>query len=145
MQRGKYVDGAFDPDLVTASARAMAEHWRPVPPPTWVTALPSAARPGLVDAFARALADRLGLPYVECLTLGAGTEPQKAMQNSVQQLRNVHEKLGIRGESVHDGPVLLVDDIVDSGWTMTVAGWLLATHGSGPVHPFALAVASARE
>ena len=44
-----------------------------------------------------------------------------------------------------DGPVLLVDDIVDSGWTLTVAGHLLRTHGSGPVYPFVLAVASARD
>jgi ATP-dependent DNA helicase RecQ len=48
-------------------------------------------------------------------------------------------------EAVLPGPVLLVDDIVDSRWTLTVAGWLLRTSGSGPVHPFALAVASARD
>jgi ATP-dependent DNA helicase RecQ len=43
------------------------------------------------------------------------------------------------------GPVLLVDDLVDTRWTLTVAGSLLRTHGSGEVHPFALAVASARD
>jgi ATP-dependent DNA helicase RecQ len=41
-------------------------------------------------------------------------------------------------------PVLLVDDIVDSGWTMTLAAALLRRHGSGPVYPFALAKASPR-
>jgi ATP-dependent DNA helicase RecQ len=40
------------------------------------------------------------------------------------------------------GPVLLVDDIVDSRWTLTWAGYLLQSHGSGPVHPFAFAQAS---
>ena len=82
---------------------------------------------------------------MDCLTVGHAAKPQKALQNSVQQLRNAHEKLAVVGDRVLPGPVLLVDDIVDSGWTMTVAGWLLATHGSGPVYPFALAVASARE
>jgi ATP-dependent DNA helicase RecQ len=37
-------------------------------------------------------------------------------------------------------PVLLVDDLVDSRWTMTVAGRELRRHGSGPVLPFALAL-----
>jgi phosphoribosylpyrophosphate synthetase len=41
-------------------------------------------------------------------------------------------------------PVLLVDDMVDSGWTLTLAAVLLQHHGSGPVHPFALAKASPR-
>ena len=145
VQRGKYVDGAFSRELADASARAIRDRWHPTPAPTWVTALPTSSRRGLVDAFARSLADRLGLPYVEALTVLDGAEPQKAMQNSAQQLRNAHLKLGIDGPAVRPGPVLLVDDIVDSGWTLTVAGWLLRTHGSGEVHPFALAVASARD
>jgi ATP-dependent DNA helicase RecQ len=67
------------------------------------------------------------------------------MQNSVLQLANAREKLGIDESRVRPGPVLLVDDLVDSRWTMTVAGSLLRTHGSGAVHPFALAVASTRD
>ena len=38
-----------------------------------------------------------------------------------------------------------LDDLVDSGWTLTVAGWLLREEGSGPVHPFALAATSGRD
>jgi ATP-dependent DNA helicase RecQ len=67
------------------------------------------------------------------------------MQNSTQQLRNAHGKLDIKDAPVPAGPVLLVDDIVDSGWTMTVAGALLRSRGSGPVHPFALGMASGRD
>jgi ATP-dependent DNA helicase RecQ len=145
VQRGKYVDGSFSAELVTASARAIRDRWRPTPAPTWVTALPSSARRGIVDAFARSLAGQLGLPYVETVSVLHGAPPQKAMQNSVQQAQNAFEKLDIDGSAVRPGPVLLVDDIVDSRWTMTVAGWLLRTHGSGEVHPFALAVASARD
>jgi ATP-dependent DNA helicase RecQ len=36
--------------------------------------------------------------------------------------------------------VLLIDDMVDSRWTMTVAAWLLRAHGSGRVFPFALSL-----
>ena len=39
------------------------------------------------------------------------------------------------------GPVLLIDDIVYSRWTLTVAGHLLQQQGSGPVHPFVFAIA----
>ena len=42
------------------------------------------------------------------------------------------------------GPVLLVDDVADSRWTLTLAAVLLRLHGSGPVFPFALARASLR-
>jgi ATP-dependent DNA helicase RecQ len=37
------------------------------------------------------------------------------------------------------GPVLLVDDLVDSRWTLTAIGYRLLDAGSGPVLPFALA------
>jgi ATP-dependent DNA helicase RecQ len=39
------------------------------------------------------------------------------------------------------GPVLLVDDIVHSRWTMTVGAWLLRENGSGEVWPLALSLA----
>jgi ATP-dependent DNA helicase RecQ len=60
------------------------------------------------------------------------------MANSAQQARNLDGALAIRA-AVPDGPVLLVDDMVDSGWTMTVAAWLLRKNGSGEVFPLALA------
>jgi ATP-dependent DNA helicase RecQ len=57
------------------------------------------------------------------------------MENSAQQLRNVDGVFGIRG-TAPAGPILLVDDVVDSRWTMTVLGDLLLAAGSGPVYPF---------
>lgn len=145
VQRGKYVDGRFSQELITASARAIRDRWHPEPPPAWVTAFPSTATPGLVHDFARSLAAALGLPYVDALTVREGAAPQKDMQNSAMQSANAYAKLGVIEDAVRPGPVLLVDDVVDSGWTLAVAGWLLRSHGCGPVHPFALAVASARD
>jgi len=40
-----------------------------------------------------------------------------------------------------DGPVLLVDDVVDSGWTATVVARLLRRAGAPAVLPLALALA----
>jgi ATP-dependent DNA helicase RecQ len=144
VERGRVADGRFSEALVVAAVRAIRDQWRPEPAPAWVTAIPSRGT-GRVGQFAAAVAAELGLPYVECLTTRAEGQPQKAMQNSVLQLANARDKLGIDGLAVLPGPVLLVDDIVDTRWTMTVAGALLREHGSGPVHPFALAIASSRE
>ena len=63
------------------------------------------------------------------------------MANSTQQARNVDGSLAISREPMPAGPVLLVDDMVDSRWTMTVAAWLLRSNGSGEVWPLALAFA----
>jgi ATP-dependent DNA helicase RecQ len=99
----------------------------------------------MLEAFAADLAGRLGIPHVPAITVRAGGAPQAEQQNSAQQLRNVHDKLAADASLVRAGPVLLVDDIVDSGWTLTLAGALLRDAGSGEVLPFALAAASARD
>ena len=71
-------------------------------------------------------------------------DPQKSMQNSEQQYDNIRGAFTQLRSQVHRGPVLLVDDIVDSRWTMTAIGWLLREAGSGPVYPFALADTAGR-
>jgi ATP-dependent DNA helicase RecQ len=66
------------------------------------------------------------------------------MLNSAQQAANARARLGVSGSAVRSGPVLLVDDVVGSRWTLTVAGSLLREAGAGPVLPFALAVSPTR-
>jgi ATP-dependent DNA helicase RecQ len=56
----------------------------------------------------------------------------------------LHEAFGVPAELaavLGAGPVLLVDDLVDSGWTMTLAGRALRRAGAPGVLPLALAVA----
>ncbi len=89
------------------------------------------------------MALQLDLPYYAALERVSDAPEQKTMQNSSMQARNVVGTLGIRNE-IPDGPVLLVDDILDSGWTLTMAGYLLRTYGSGLVYPFTLAQATGR-
>jgi ATP-dependent DNA helicase RecQ len=137
IRRGKHVDGRFDDHLVTAAAELIRGRWRPDPPPAWVTFVPSRRHPELVPDLARRLAAALGLPCEDVVVRVRDTERQKLMQNSPQQYGNVRGAFEIRG-SVSGEPVLLVDDIVDSRWTLTAVGWKLLEAGSGPVHPFAL-------
>ncbi len=129
--------------LLLAAASTIRDRWRPEPGPEWVTSVPS-ARGSFVREFALALATELRLPYVDTMAT-AGGGPQGLMENSVRQLGNVARKLSSVASAVPGGPVLVVDDLVDSGWTLTYAGWLLRGAGSGAVHPFTLAEAGSRD
>jgi ATP-dependent DNA helicase RecQ len=141
---GKYATGRFSDALVEAAAKLIEERWKPHPYPEWVTAVPSRRHPELVRGFAERLATRLGLPFQPLLHQTRDTQPQKQMENSVTQLRNLLAAFEITGK-VPGGPVLLVDDMTDSGWTMTLLAVILQAHGSGPVYPFALAKSSPRD
>ncbi|MGZ4640004.1 MAG: hypothetical protein ACXV2J_13205, partial [Actinomycetes bacterium] len=67
--------------------------------------------------------------------------------NSAFRLAAVHERFAVPADMAAAlgglaGPVLLVDDLVDSRWTLTVAGRALRRAGAPGVLPFALAVAA---
>ena len=95
-----------------------------------------------MDDYARRVALKLDLPFVECISKQRVTTPQKEMENSYQQASNLDKAFLVDGSLVRSGPVLLIDDIVDSRWTFTVAAALLRMEGSGPVFPLALADSS---
>ena len=143
VRTGKQQDGRFDDRLVAAARDLVRDRWQPDPGPEWVTFVPSLRRPELVPDFAARLAQSLGLACKDVVVKARDTEPQKTMQNSQQQYRNVRDAFEITGE-VPSGPVLLVDDMVDSRWTLTVVGSLLLDAGAGPVLPFALADTAGR-
>ncbi len=141
---GKYTDNRFADELVTASTHLIQE-WRPQPALAWVTCIPSRRRPDLVPDFARRLAAALKLPFRLCLVKIADRPEQKDMANSAQQVRNVVDSFGFSADPVLPGPALLVDDMVDSGWTFTVAAALLRDRGCSAVFPFALADTGSRQ
>ncbi|MFH1604587.1 MAG: helicase-related protein, partial [Pseudomonadota bacterium] len=144
VRRGKYQDGCFTDELVAACAK-LVRAWNPLPAPTWVCCIPSLRHVALAPDFARRLAAALNLPFQPVLSKTEERPEQKTMANSVQQARNVDGALAIDRSAVLPGPVLLVDDMVDSRWTFTVAAWLLRSHGSGEVFPLALAVTGNRK
>ena len=143
-QEGKDSARHFADDLVAACA-AMYREWNPRPAPTWVTCVPSLRHPVLVPGFAQRLAGALGLPFHPVIVRTDARPEQKEMANSAQQARNVDGSLGLTGAAFPPGPVLLVDDMVDSRWTLTVATWLLRSNGSGEVWPLALSETGGNE
>ncbi len=142
VREGKYERGNFSDELVDAAVVLIRERWQPSL--KWVTAIPSRRHPTLVYDFASRLAKLLGIPFAAALVRTSQACEQKLMANSSMQARNVAGSLQTI-DRLPTGAVLLVDDIIDSGWTLTLAGWLLRQKGSGVVHPFTLARASARK
>ncbi|HUW61059.1 MAG TPA: RecQ family ATP-dependent DNA helicase [Candidatus Bathyarchaeia archaeon] len=138
---GKH-SGHYGDDLVLAVAEMVQERWKPDPPPEWLACVPSLRHPDLVPDFCRRLAERLGRPFLPLVTKVRDNHPQKIQQNRFHQCRNLDGAFAVE-EGVPDGPVLLLDDMVDSAWTMTVVAALLLQAGSGPVWPVALASTSA--
>ena len=136
--------GRFSDELVEAMLEMIQQRWQPNPTPRWVCCVPSRNHPELVPDFARRLAARLDLPFVDAISKVKDNQPQKGQQNRFHQCRNLDGAFAVT--QLYQGqPVLLVDDIVDSGWTMTVIAALLQQAGSGVVYPVALASSSVKD
>jgi len=134
----KHAGLPFPNDLVNALAD-LAREWNPEPWPAAIAYVPSLnPKRQLVPDLARRLAARLGLPAVEWVMKVRDTEPQKLMENSSQQVRNVLGAYAVE-ETLEGDPVFLVDDVVDSRWTVAVVTSVLRGAGCGPVFPLALA------
>ncbi|MEI6516625.1 MAG: helicase-related protein, partial [bacterium] len=140
---GKYEHGFFNDELVGA-CKEMIQQWNPAPTPEWVTCIPSLNRPELVPGFARRLAVALGIPFHECIRKAKANPPQKEMQNSFQQAHNLDGVFVVEPATVPKGSCLLIDDMVDSRWTFTVAAAVLRKAGCSTVFPLALALNSPR-
>ena len=130
----------FRDELVHAVAEMVLERWQPDPPAKWVACVPSLRCPALVPDFARRLADKLKLPFCDVIQKVRDCPPQKQQENTFHQCRNLDGAFKVVGR-VPTSPVLLIDDVVDSRWTMTVLSVLLRRSGSGLVYPVGLATA----
>jgi ATP-dependent DNA helicase RecQ len=136
--------GHFNDELVEAMAEMIQQRWQPNPSLTWICCVPSRNHPELVPNFAVRLAARLGLPFIDAVSKVKDNLAQKGQQNRFHQCRNLDGAFAIQ-QPIPNGPVLLIDDIVDSGWTLTVIAALLQQAGSGCVYPAALASSSVND
>lgn len=138
VKEGKYETGQFDESLVTGAAELLRGDWDPSPFPHWIAYIPSQSNEGLIRDYATRLADELDMEISDCVQKVRETEPQKELSGSSEKCDNVRDAFEIT-DKAKSGPVLLIDDIVASRWTLTEVGRKLAENGSGPVYPFALA------
>ena len=141
--RSIFAEGAGDAPatetMIGACVRVLAD-WDWDGRPVAVVAMPSRRHPLLVDSVARALASAGRLPYLGTLAPVNGGPTGAPGGNSAFRLAAVLDRFSAAGLDVPHGPVLLVDDLVDSRWTVTVAGRALIAAGATSVLPFALAL-----
>ncbi|MFC7613629.1 RecQ family ATP-dependent DNA helicase [Actinokineospora soli] len=124
-------DGQVPEDVVNGCVQVLAA-WDWAARPVGVVTIASASRPQLVRDIGERIASIGRLPLLGEVVLGQG-----ARANSAQRLAGLWRGAKFSGTAA--GPVLLVDDRVDTGWTMTVAGTVLREAGADLVLPFALA------
>ena len=113
--------------------------------PVAVASIPSRTRPQLVESVARGLAEMGRLQWLGPLELVHGGPTGDVGGNSAFRLAGVWGRLapGPQMQSALgglDGPVLLVDDLASSRWTLTVAAQALRAAGADAVLPFVLAL-----
>ncbi|GAB2601029.1 RecQ family ATP-dependent DNA helicase [Kocuria himachalensis] len=143
-EEGAPVDGPVDPALGRACVQVLAE-WRWADRPAAVVSVPSRSRPRLVRSLAEGMAEVGHLPYLGELDVPEGFPSGGHGGNSAYRLAALWEKFRVPPELAEGldrlggRPVLLVDDLVDSRWTLAVAARALRRAGSGPVLPFVLA------
>lgn len=132
-------DAPVPQNVLGACVRVLAD-WGWENRPIAVVAMPSRTRPQLVDSLARGIAEIGRLPFLGTLDLVDGGPTGQPGGNSAFRVAGVWGRFSTAGLSLPAGPVLLVDDRVDSGWTLTVAARELRRVGATEVLPFALAL-----
>jgi ATP-dependent DNA helicase RecQ len=132
--------------MLAACIRVLAD-WNWAERPVAVVSMPSRRHPLLVESVARTFAEAGRLPWLGSLELKNGGPTGTTGGNSAYRLSNVWDRFEVgpdlsRHLSELTGPVLLIDDLADSRWTLVVAGRLLRRAGAPAVLPFALALRS---
>jgi ATP-dependent DNA helicase RecQ len=135
------VDDPVTDDVFQACVAVLAA-WNWAQRPVGVVTVGSTRRPRLLSSLGERIATVGRLPLLGRVEV-CPTEERR--RNSAQRLHQVWQSLHLEPDlparlSEMDGPVLLVDDLVDSGWTMTLAAKLIRQAGARAVLPFALAL-----
>jgi ATP-dependent DNA helicase RecQ len=136
-------DQPVSDDLFKAVVQVLAA-WDWGQRPVAVVTVPSRTRPGLISALGERIAVTGRMAWLGSLDY-LGEAPTGRQHNSARRLAALAASLTVP-ESLRaalagtEGPVLLVDDLVDTGWTMTYAARLLRQSGAEAVLPLALAV-----
>ena len=146
-------DRAIDPGMLQACVQVLREWasadgrnpaWSGAGRPAAIVSIPSRSRPELVRSLARGISEIGRIPYLGQLDLGHGGPTGGRGGNSAYRLAGVWDRLVVGPEleaslaSVQGQSIMLIDDLVDSRWTVTVAGRALRQAGAGAVLPLVL-------
>ena len=136
-------DGDVPDDVVRAAVGVLAA-WNWETRPTGVMGLDSEAHPKLIASLTRRLAEVGRLEHLGVLRYGVDRRPVRAANSAyrVAALNGSWDPPDLGLLATVEGPVLLVDDLIDTGWTMTMAARTLRQAGVAEVLPFAVAAVS---
>lgn len=142
-------DAPASPALIAACVRVLAE-WGWDERPAAIVTMPSRRHPLLIESVAAGLSQAGRLPHLGSLEYLNGGPEGEPGGNSAYRLASVWGRIGVPDVLADDlaglaatkpgSPVMLIDDMVDSRWTITVASRALRQAGAAGVLPFALAV-----
>lgn len=114
--------------------------------PVGVVTIASHTRPRLIETLGERIAAVGRMPLLGTIAYhDAEVDTRVPRTNSAQRLRALHGALTVpptlaAALSETGGPVLLVDDMADTGWTLAVAARLLRRASAADVFPLVLAV-----
>ena len=134
------------PDNFVSALVEVLRSWDWEKRPGAVVSLPSRRRPSLVGSLATRIAQIGRLPILGTLQLTPGHATTARGCNSAYRLAAVWDAFIVPPEirdgvqRLGDAPVLLVDDLADSRWTITVAARTLRHAGAPAVLPLVLAI-----
>ncbi|WP_166020826.1 RecQ family ATP-dependent DNA helicase [Streptomyces chilikensis] len=148
-------DGPVPDDVARAVVEVLADWakgpggWAPgveraQPRPVGVVTVASRSRPRLVGSLGARISEVGRLPLLGAVEFTQEAPPPHR-SNSAQRLKALHDSLTVPPELASalagaPGPVLLVDDWTETGWTLAVAARLLRRAGAPGVLPLVLAV-----
>jgi ATP-dependent DNA helicase RecQ len=142
--RDLFREGTPDGPVPVALARAMVEvlgDWRPEVDA--IVAVDSERRPTLVADLAAGLSRFLGVEVAGSFAIAdPEVPPGKGAINSAHRIAAVDRRFTLRADDLEGRRVLLVDDLVVTGWTLTMAAVALRSAGASAVLPVVLATTS---
>jgi ATP-dependent DNA helicase RecQ len=133
-------DDEVGDDVVRAAVDVLAA-WDWKARPVAVMAMDSATHPKLIGSLAARLVELGRLSGLGTLRYRPDRRPVTAA-NSAYRVAALHDSWEVPDLSAVGGPVLLVDDVTDTGWTLTMAARVLREAGAPAVLPFAVAAVS---
>ena len=128
------------PDAVVRAAVAVLKAWDWDTRPVAVLGLDSVAHPLLIRSLVDRLASLGRLENLGVLRYRPDRRPVTAA-NSAYRVAALADSWSVSDLAVN-GPVLLVDDLTDTGWTLTMAARAVRSAGAPAVLPFAIAAVS---
>lgn len=143
VEEDKYNSTKYREELINRSAEVLKEKLIDKHNIKYITYIPS-TRNNKVELLANEIATKLNIICLDIFEKN-NCDSQKNMENSFFQSSNAKENYKIKANFKPVDKIIIIDDIVDSKWTLTWCGYYLKEQGVKEVYPFTLSDSSDRK